>query len=74
MTTAVKIPAAPEVYFSAPILRITKVVAEAHHQSDDTAGIPVDLLQLLLAVGFLRHVFQRGIATVSSCTMMEALI
>ena len=37
-----------------------EVVAEAHHQSDDTADIPGDLLHLLLAVGFLRHVFQGG--------------
>ena len=37
-----------------------KVVAEAHDQSNDAAGIPGDLLQLLLAVRFLRNVFQRG--------------
>ena len=37
-----------------------EVVAKAHHQSDDTADIPGDLLHLLLAVGFLRHVFQGG--------------
>ena len=36
-----------------------EVVADAHDQSDHTTGIPVDLLQLLLAVGFLRQIFQR---------------
>ena len=37
-----------------------EVVADAHDQSDHGTCIPVDLLQLLLAVGFLCHVFQRG--------------
>ena len=36
-----------------------EVVAEAHHQSDDAAGVPGDLLQLALAVRLLRDVFQR---------------
>ena len=37
-----------------------EVVANAHDQSDHSAGVPVDLLQLLLAVSFLRQIFQRG--------------
>ena len=36
-----------------------EIVAKAHHQSDDAAGIPGDLLQLVLAVRLLRDVFQR---------------
>ena len=36
-----------------------EVVTEAHHQSDDAAGVPGDLLQLVLAVRLLRDVFQR---------------
>ena len=37
-----------------------KVVADAHDQSDHSTCVPVDLLQLLLAVGFLCQIFQRG--------------
>ena len=36
-----------------------EVVANAHDQSDHSTGVPVDLLQLLLAVGFLCQIFQR---------------
>jgi hypothetical protein len=36
-----------------------EIVAKAHHQSNDAAGIPGDLLQLVLAVRLLRDVFQR---------------
>ena len=37
-----------------------EVVANAHDQCDHGTGVPVDLLQLLLAVSFLRQIFQRG--------------
>ena len=37
-----------------------EVVADAHDQSDHSTCVPVDLLQLLLAVGFLCQIFQRG--------------
>ena len=37
-----------------------EIVANAHHQTDDAAGVPGDLLQLGLSVGFLCQVLQRG--------------
>ena len=37
-----------------------EVVANAHDQCDHGTGVPVDLLQLLLAVRFLCQIFQRG--------------
>ena len=37
-----------------------EVVADAHDQSDHSTCVPVDLLQLLLAVCFLCQIFQRG--------------